>query len=238
MTVRDLIAGALKDLGVLAQGEAVSADDVQHCLLALQNLIDSWSNSSLFVYNRVNHIFTLASSKQTYTLGSGGDFDAPRPKLIQVANWVETSQTPSFEIGIDIYTVEQWAEITVKNLQGTIPFALYYDKAFPLMNLNFWPIPAAGKQISLWNWEPLTNFSTVGDTVSLPEGYPRLIQKNLAVEIAPSYSKSVSPELLASAQDSLSQVKTDNTRPSVMKVDEAITQNLKPYSIWTGWSGR
>jgi hypothetical protein len=235
MTVRDLISASLRDLGVLASGESLQPADGQDALLTLNNLLDSWSTNSLFVYDRVNRIFTLATSKQTYTLGTGGDFNAPRPIFIEKANWVDPAQNPTYELTLQIFTMEQWAEIMVKGLQGTIPWALYYDKAFPLMNVNFWPIPISGKEISLWNWETITSFSSLNDTITLPPGYNRAIQKNLALELAPSYSRQVSPELASSAQVSMADIKRANVREKLMKVDDALTHQMRPFSIYTGW---
>ena len=77
-TLRDLVTGALRLVGVVASGEAPAEDDIAITVSALSGMIDSWSNNRLMIYTVNPYVFNFTGA-QSYTLGPGGDWDTPRP---------------------------------------------------------------------------------------------------------------------------------------------------------------
>jgi hypothetical protein len=78
-TTRELITGALRQIGVVQVNETPTAADMQISLEALQGLIDSWSSQRLYVYNLNPRYFKFIPGKKTYSVGPGGDWAIPRP---------------------------------------------------------------------------------------------------------------------------------------------------------------
>jgi hypothetical protein len=69
MTARDLIARALRSIGVLAQGETPTSAESQDALLVLQDMISTWGTLRQTLYTIERAVFDLLSGTQDYTLG-------------------------------------------------------------------------------------------------------------------------------------------------------------------------
>lgn len=232
MTVNDLINGSFRLINVLASGEAASADMQTDAFNALNDLIDNWSTQGLLVYDRIRETFALTSGQQTYTMGTGGNFNTSRPQFIENCLIVDTSVTPNTELPITIIDKDEWAEIPVKAIQGTWPLKVYVDNANPLVNLNFWPIPGASKSVGLYSWKPIAEFASVNTTLALPPGYQMALRYSLAIILAPEYGKSVAPEVASVAQGAVADIKRMNIRPKLMQTDDALKTGSARVFNW------
>jgi hypothetical protein len=58
----------------------------------------------------------------------------------------------------------------------------------PVGNLTFWPVPGSG-EMHLFAETVLQGFTTLSDTVNLPQGYNMAIRWNLAELLIPEYGK-------------------------------------------------
>jgi hypothetical protein len=61
MTAREIIASTLRLLGVLAAGETATANEANDALESLNQMLSSWSNENLVVYQKVRDEFTLTA---------------------------------------------------------------------------------------------------------------------------------------------------------------------------------
>jgi hypothetical protein len=234
ITALDLIKGSLRLCGAIATGEAPSASEASDALLSLNDLLDSWSQDGLMVYQTPRESFPLTPSKQTYTMGVGGDFNTARPIKFLKAAVEQSSGSTTNELPIHLITVSEWAQINVKQVLSSLPQRLYPDTGFPFTNINLWPIPNLANNLIIYSMKPLTSFVTVGDTVVLPPGYSRMIRYNLAVELAPEYGKQLSPEVAAIAMESKNAIQRSNTNPVYMTSDAIGLANRKPFNYLTG----
>ncbi|HET8707299.1 MAG TPA: hypothetical protein VFM46_13430, partial [Pseudomonadales bacterium] len=75
-TALDIISGALRKIGAYQAGDSIDVDDANDALVVLNDLMDSWSNEHLAIFNNVESTFTLQAGVQSYTIGnpSGGTF--------------------------------------------------------------------------------------------------------------------------------------------------------------------
>lgn len=80
-----ILNAAYTDIGVLGQGETLSAYLAQDGLRRLNAMINTWRTQELTVLCINRTIFPLVANKQTYTIGLGGDFNVPRPLSVQGA---------------------------------------------------------------------------------------------------------------------------------------------------------
>lgn len=81
-TAQAILTLAYQDIGVLAEGETMSAEMGSNGLIRLNHLVSTiriQPDASICVERQV---FPLVADKQTYTIGLGGDFDVPRPNKI------------------------------------------------------------------------------------------------------------------------------------------------------------
>lgn len=183
-TVQDLITSALRKIGVLAAGETPNSDENTDALASLNNLLESWSAQEAMVYNIVNFQHALTANTQSYTIGTGGTFNTPRPLKIERAGIIGSD---TLRHDMNIVGAKAWAAIEEKSLTGILPKVLYNDNAFPLATLNVWPKPSGTPTLDLYIWQQLTAFATVGDTINLPPPYFRALAFQLAIDLAPEY---------------------------------------------------
>lgn len=237
-TARDLISASLRKLGAVASGEALSADEATDGLGTLNALIDSWSTESLLIPNKVREVFTLVAGQQTYTMGTGGDFNTSRPQLIENAEVQVPGGVTPVEIPIQILNKDQFAEIVQKATQGTYPQALYADYAYPLCNVSFWMVPAQTVNVALYSWKPLSRLTDLSTALSLPPGYERALIYALAIDLAPEYGRAASAEVVGIAAESKAAIKRMNSRSPYLRVDDALLPRRAGFNIFTGGYGR
>ena len=238
-TWSELFTDSLLDLGVLAAGEVATADDIANCLRAQNRLIDQWQAESLSIYQQGRTTWTIVSGTGTYTLGTGGTINIARPVYVEHVRVQDTSFSPTVEYqGLQQLSDDDWARLNIKDLQATLPQAYYYNPSFPLGTLTLWPVPTSTtlQGVIYYAGAAVTEVSDISATLSLPPGYRRMIEKCLAVEVAPSYQREVAPNLQMAAMDALNVVKRANVRFNELQCDpSAIVQGTGRwnYSIRT-----
>lgn len=152
-----------------------------------------------------------ATDTITYTVP--GDFAIARPLRITNAFTRITSNT-GLDYPINIVGRDKYTAIGIKSIAGPWPTMVYYDPTFPLGTLYFYPNPSQGGELHLWTDTIFQTFSTVNQSINLPQGYARAIAKNLALELAPEYGKTPSPLLVTQAHDAKEEIKSLNALPA------------------------
>ena len=114
---------------------------------------------------------------------------AVRPLKINSA-FVRVSNSLSgvLDFPVAVINLEKYELIGIKALSGPWPKALYYQPSEPLGVLNYWPNPAQGEMHLLADMV-FNRFSTLNDTIILPQGYELAIRNNLSMMMMPSYGK-------------------------------------------------
>lgn len=224
MTVQDLITATLKLIGSIAKNEVPDADESADAFARLNDMIDSWATDRLMVYGVVRSVFNLTSAKQTYTIGTGGDFNVARPLWIQDAGIISTSYNPNFELPIAILSDDDWSEVTLKSTQAALSWYLYYDYAYPLGNINFWPVPnVTTLQVALYLPTAITEFAALSTVVALPPGYAEAIRYNLAVRLCPEFGRPLDPVVAQMAAQTKHNIELANIRLEALGVDPTLT---------------
>lgn len=235
MTALDIISSALRKLGILAAGETASAGEANDALIALNDMVDTWSNEQLLIVSRVTETFPLVIGQQSYQMGTGApDFNTARPQRIENALWQQTSGSTTVNLPIEIINQDQWAALTVPATQSNISTKLFPNYTYPYATLYFWPIPKAVNNLILWSWKPLSNISLLTSTVNLPPGYAKALKYNLALELAPDYGKSPSDLVVANAVESKAAIKRMNNKPILLGCDAAVLPQRPVFNYLTG----
>src|SRR6476660_3249924 len=141
--VRDIISDALSEIGVLAGSEAPSATDANLGLLRLQNMIDAWAADRLTLSVQLKTTFVLPSGTSAVTLGSAGaTVTMVRPVWISALTYNIPGSSPAVEVPIAILDEDQFAGISIKLLQSTLPEQAFYNTRVSgiLGDLTFWPV--------------------------------------------------------------------------------------------------
>lgn len=234
MTARELISAALRLLGAIAPGESLAASEAKDGLSALNLMLDSWSTESLMIYQTEIENFPFVVGKQTYSMGAGGDFDTARPVSIGNALVRIPSAGTNTELPIKVVTEDEWARIILKETASSIPTYLYMEGSYPLATLYIWPVPSVANELVLYSAKPLTKLTSLDSEISMPPGYERALKYNLAVELAPEFGRSVTPEVLGVAVDSKAALKRINSKPQYLEVDKALRASSPTWNWLTG----
>lgn len=227
-SVRDLIKGSLRLLGVIAVGETPSADEQADALIVLNEMMDSWSTESLAVYSEIREEFSVSAGQSSRTMGPSGDFDTSRPLKVLRAGVMSTDA----EIPIDVINQDQWADIVFKDTSGASPSKIYLEGTSPLETINIWPVPSASITLVLYSWKPLTAFTNLSATVDLPPGYAKALRYNLALELSAEYGVMPSAGVAAGALESKENIRRINSKPHYM--DASQPAGTSRFNIYTG----
>lgn len=224
-TALDVIKRARRLIKALAVGETLEDELANDGLEALNAMLESWSIDELAVY--VTKISTHnLTGVQSFTIGTGGTFNVPRPDRIESAfTTISGNDYP-----LQIIDNDQWNSITEKDTSATIPAYLKYDANVPLGNISLFPIPLGGS-LTINTYQPLQRFENLTDVLVFPSGYERAIASNLAIEIAPEAGAQVSQELARMARDSKAAIMRINARQPVLGMDSSLISNSR-FGAW------
>lgn len=234
--VRDIVADALREIGVLAAGEVASAEDSLSGLSALNRLIDQWASERLMIYRVQRTTFAITSGTGSYDIGAGQTINRSRPVYVDSVHTFDTSAASPTENPLVGLTDSAYALLPDKTQTATEPMYYYYDPVYPYSAVKLWPVPT-GTTLTGVLYAPIqvAEFTSLDTAISLPPGYRRMLVKNLALEMAPSYTRPVTPVLAEQAIDSKAAVKRMNHRMADLSVDAgALVQGGPVYDIRFG----
>ena len=238
-TVQDLVTRSLKELGVLSEGDTPTAAAALDALEALNSLVDQWKAERLEIYSITRTTWTIVSGTGAYTLGTGGTINVARPVYVENVAYQDTSPTLTTEYPMSSLTDDAYQGLVLKTETSPFPQAWYLNPTYPLSTLTLWPTPTSSTlQGVLYAPAAVQNFAGLSTTVDLPPAYSRMLVKNLALELAPSYlyERPPNPLLMEQARDSKAAVKRSNQRLQDLQfpADALIGTSHGSWSIYTG----
>lgn len=218
-TALDLISGAMRLFGALASGEEPTPEEAQDGLSALNDLLEDWSLQNLAIWGSVNQSFTTSPGVSTYTIGTGGTFNVPRPVDIFGAYCT----VGGVDYPIDPIDQDRYNRIALKTQQQQIIEQLLYINEVPLGIIILWPTPAAAVPLVLSLKEILTSVPNIATTLVYPPGYAKALRYALAVDLSSEFGKIASPDVLGIAKTSKGTLKVANMKTPVMRFDGILT---------------
>lgn len=240
-TANTLITRALKAIGTLGRTEVPGATEASDGLDCLNALLDSWSNEKLMSYVTLQRSFTLSVNTQTYTIGSSGTINTTRPTDITQA-FVRDSN--NLDYPMRIVPQDIWNNIGDKTITSQIPQILFYSSAFPLGTIYIYPIPLVAYTVYYDSTTLQVDLSTLQTSISLPPGYERAIQLNLALEFMSAgypflLDEKLLQRLITNAAEAKANIKRMNIKEVVAQFDEAIvSKSYASYNIYSDMPAR
>jgi len=229
----DQINGAMRLIGMLAEGETPSAAASQDALSAMNQMIDSWNTERLSVFSTQDQVFTWPASIRSRTLGPSGDFVGNRPILVDDATYFRDAAT-NVSYGIKIINQQQYDGIAVKTVTSTYPQVLWINMSYPDIEMYVYPVPLRPLEWHFISVEELTQPAVLATTLSFPPGYLRAFRFNLACEIAAEFGVEPSPQVQRIAMTSKRNIKRINNPDDVMAMPYGIVANRQRYNIYAG----
>jgi len=231
-TAGEQIERALRLLGVLAEGETPSAATSQDALMALNQMIDSWSTERLAVFSTQDQVFTWPSGLISRTLGPSGDFQGNRPILLDDATYFVAPNGVSY--GIKMINQQQYDGIAVKTVTSTYPQVMFTNMTFPDIEMFIYPRPT---QDMVWHFisvEELNKPADLSTVLYYPPGYLRAFTYNLAMEFAPEFGVEPSPQVQRIAMTSKRDLKRINNPDDVMAMPYSMIATRQRFNVYAG----
>lgn len=232
-TARELIYGSLRLIGQLAEGEVPPADTANDCLVALNQMIDSWNTEHLSIYSTQDQVLTWPANSIVQTLGPSGSLVAERPVLLDDSTYFRDPQT-NVSFGIKFINQSQYDGIAVKTVTSTYPSVMFINMSFPDLTLYVYPKPTRELEFHFISAELIQNPATLDTVIALPPGYLRAFRYNLACELAPEFGVEPSNQVIRVAMYSKRDIKRINTSNDVMSLPYAVVANRQRFNIYSG----
>lgn len=264
LLVSDLVALALRQIGVGAQGTTPSSADTADGLLHLNLMLAQWQRRRWLVPALVD-LTATSTGRADMFVGPGMDFNtAQRPGKIETAfaryfgNGMgpadfsaadfseldfQTNNLDKSALAIDypltiIESREDYSAISIKNLR-TWPTALFYSPEYPNGRVNIWPIPAVDLwEIHLVCAQILSPTLALTDPIALAPEYADAIMWNLAARLAPSYGQEASPTVASLARGALQTIRNSNWQGPTLSLPEGLVGGYRRgygFNIFAGY---
>lgn len=232
-TAGDQINGALRLIGVLAEGEVPSAETSQDALTALNQMIDSWNTERLSVFSTQDQVFNWPPGAISRKLGPSGDFVGNRPILLDDATYFRDPGT-NVSFGIKIINQQQYDGIAVKTVTSTYPQVLWYNTTYPNIEMFIYPVPTRVLEWHFVSVEELTQPALLNTVLAFPPGYLRAFRYNLACELAPEFGVEPSHTVQRIAIASKRTLKRINNPDDVMSLPYSLIATRQRFNVYAG----
>lgn len=230
ITARDIVKKGLRLITVVGTGSDMSAEDANDGLSSLNAMLASFSVEGDTTYSQVVETFPLTAGVGEYTIGVGGDFDTGIPTRIMAM----TYKIGDVEYTITPYSVEQYADISIKSISG-IPDTYWFDSGYPLAKIRLSDLPSTDGVLTIYSEKPLTSFATLDTEYTFPAEYQAMLEYNLAVIIAPEYEREAAVSVKQYAKRTFNAIRSANKRNgiNISTMDVPTSENSSSsYSIY------
>lgn len=206
MIVSKVIRRALRLLKAIDSNEEPSAQEQADALEALNAMLASWSSQPQAIYAPVLVSHTLVAGTLSYTWGTGGDINSPRPVEIRSAYVSDgTTDYPVF-----IRAIEDYAKIELKSMGG-IPCEAFIRPSYPLATLYLHPVATETLTFKADVLQPFSTYAAADD-FGLPAEFTDPITYQLAVRMGPEY-RGVPQDVAALADHLFRSLKRQYSKP-------------------------
>ena len=229
----DIINGALRLLGVLAEGETPSSETSLDALTAMNQMIDSWNTERLSVFATQDQVFTWPAGQITRTLGPTGDFVGNRPVLLDDSTYFRDPGT-GVSYGIKFINQQQYNGIAVKTVTSTFPQVIFVNETFPDVEMTVYPRPTRALEWHFISVEELSKPAVLATELFFPPGYLRAFRYNLATELAPEFGVEPSPQVSRIAMTSKRNLKRINNPNDIMAMPYSLVATRQRFNVYAG----
>lgn len=188
VTRDDIIKRALRLIGVVAQGETPTTDQITEAALSLNGLVKAWQADGMPLWALKQYSVPLTDSVNAYTIGVGATINTPKPLKVTQA-WFRNT-TSNVDIPLRILTRQEYNMLGNKTTQGS-PIQIYYEPLLDTGVLHVFPTPSATDALSgtiyIVYQRPYEDFDASTDNPDFPQEWYDAITYGLATRLAPEY---------------------------------------------------
>jgi hypothetical protein len=228
---------ALLDSGVIGQGQIASGEDVNNAFTRGNMMLAQWARKRWLVWNLTDVAF-VSTGAISYTVGIGENFNISRPARLEDGCFMRQLNTTSGQ-AIDFTPLrlltshEDYARIAIKGM-GTFASVVFYDSAWPVASVFFWPVPQASiYELHILVKTPISQFTSLNQVVNMPDEYQAAYLYNLQARLRAAYRLPPDPVIIALAKESLNVIRVENTQIPTMRMPSRLTNRGYGYNVYS-----
>ena len=166
-TVDQIITFAMKDAGLLQEGDVPTAAEYAEGITRLNDLITFWQTRGIKLWTWLDQSVTLVAGQATYTFLPGGSVSMTKPMKVISAYFLDANgnKTPLNPLSWDEYT-----RLSQTTQQGALN-SYFVNKLQLQISVSFWLVPDATAALGTAHvvlQTQIANFTTVADLVGFP----------------------------------------------------------------------
>ena len=248
----DIISDAFAEIGVYAQGEAISANDASYAQRKLNRLLDAWDANEFYIFSKtfqtysiptgqtlnpdgsVSFTIGLAANSPTFNVPSGS---AGRPVRIASANIILTTVSPFVKSPLEIRGREWWHSQRVPGVSTQVPSDLYYEPAWPNGLIYLWPVASLSYLLEVELETQISQVTSLAAAFSMPPAYEKAIVLSLAEDMGPAYGSPI--DVSAAAAKARAEAQSPNLAAPKMNLAAGTpsgSKGLPSFNFRTGSS--
>ena len=182
LTRDEIATAALRKLGVIAEGQTPSAQNLADAQVALNTTIAEFRTKGMSLWARSEYTFTPTTN--IYTIGEGMTLDTPFPVKLLQAFRLDSSNA---KVPMELVAREDFNILPV-NSSG-IPIKVNYHPFINYGTVSIWPTPTSTNTatITLVYQRPFQYFTSGTETLDFPEEWYNAIIYKVATLLAPEW---------------------------------------------------
>lgn len=187
ITRDQLLTGALRVAGGVAQGDTATATQISEAAEALNMLVKECQADGMPLWAIKQYNVTLTATS-SYVIGVGATVNTPKPlKIIQA---FLHNNTTGIDIPMRIITRDEYNRLGNKTSTGQ-PIQLWYEPQLSTGTLHLFPVPDSYSQtncvVTIVYQRPFEDFDASADTPDFPQEWYNTLKFGLADMLAPEY---------------------------------------------------
>lgn len=179
-----LIRMALKDAGLLQEGDDPSSEVIADCLSRLNDIINFEQTQGLKLWLQYDLTVPLVAGQSTYVIGPGGDINMTKPtRVLDDGYYLDSSNNRRSLI---LLSREEYMMLSNPTGQGAVT-SYFPQKNLANITVILWLVPdstAATGTVHLLIQQQVTNLVSVTDTMTFPLEWYMFLRWALAADIA------------------------------------------------------
>lgn len=186
VTRDEIIAGALRILGVVGEGQSPTTDQITASAEALNYIIKAWENQGVPIWAIKFTDITLTAATADYNIGLSQTVNVAKPLKVYQAF---RRTTGNVDVPMTILSQQQYNMLGNKTSSGP-PSQLYYNAQRDYGILSLYPVPSSADTsdiVRIYYQRPLEDFDASTDNADIPQEMLRALKYDLANELAFEY---------------------------------------------------
>lgn len=181
VTRNQLITGALRLVGGVAQGETPTSDQITEAAEALNMLVKAWQAVGMPLWAMKQYTMSLTTSTSSYTIGVGSTVNTAKP--LRVVSAYLHNIASGIDVPMTLLTREEYNSLGNKTSTGD-PIQFFYEPLLTTGVVHLFPVPdsvaATDYTILLVYQRPFEDFDASTDTPDFPQEWYNALKYGLA----------------------------------------------------------